>query len=86
MIAFGRGAPPMPGRHAMSLWLGDLQSNQHVELKALSFEMIKKDRWGNGQIPPQATPMWWPSTYEFHRASTDDQGGPQRPELRFANR
>ena len=60
------GSPPfMPGRYVISLWLGDVTSNQHIELEALAFEIIEKDLWGNGQIPPQVSHMWWPTTYEF---------------------
>ena len=64
------GAPPlMPGRYVVSLWIGDLSSNQHVELESMTFEILEKDLWGFGQIPPRATPMWWPTTYEFQEAS-----------------
>ena len=60
------GAPPfMPGRYVVSLWLGDTSGDQHVELEVLAFEIVEKDLWGNGQIPPTVTPMWWPTTYEF---------------------
>ena len=60
------GAPPfMPGHYVMSLWLGDVSTDQHIELEALAFEIIEKDLWGNGQIPPRASHMWWPTTYEF---------------------
>ena len=64
------GAPPlMPGRYVVSLWLGDLSSDQHVELESMTFEILEKDLWGFGQIPSRATPMWWPTTYEFQKAS-----------------
>jgi lipopolysaccharide transport system ATP-binding protein len=60
------GTPPfMPGRYVMSLWMGDLSSDQHVELEVLAFEIIEKDLWGNGQIPPAVSPFWWPTRYEF---------------------
>ena len=67
-IVCNLGCPPLlPGRYTLSLWLGDAVSNQHVELEVLGLEVIEKDLWGFGQIPPAASHMWWPSTYEFHQ-------------------
>ena len=58
-------APLMPGRYIVSLWLGDMSSDHHVELESLTFEIIEKDLWGYGQIPPRVTPLWWPTTYDL---------------------
>jgi len=61
------GSPPlMPGRYSLSLWLGDAASDQHVALETLGFEVVEKDLWGNGQIPPAASHLWWPTRFEFH--------------------
>ena len=65
-IVCNLGNPPLlPGKYTLSLWLGDTVSNQHVELEVLGLEIIEKDLWGQGQIPPATSHMWWPSSYHF---------------------
>jgi len=65
-ITCSLGAPPfMPGMYVVSLWLGDTAADHHVALEAMVFEITEKDLWGNGQIPPRVTPMWWPTTFSF---------------------
>ena len=63
------GSPPlMPGRYALSLWLGDIERDHHIELEALGFDVTEKDLWGNGRIPPAVSPLWWPTSFHFQEA------------------
>lgn len=65
-ITCNLGVPPlMPGRYTFSLWLGDLGEDHHIELESVAFDVIERDLWGNGQLPPNVTPMWWPSEFTF---------------------
>ena len=59
------GVPPfLPGRYVMSLYLGDLgPHDHHVELEGLSFEVLERDLWGLGRLPPHTSLMWWPSEF-----------------------
>lgn len=65
------GAPPLlPGNYIFSFWLGDMESDHHIELEALMFEVVEHDLWGLGQIPERVTPLWWPTTFSLQdRAS-----------------
>ena len=64
------GVPPlMPGRYTFSLWLGDMGTDHHVELEALSFTVTERDLWGQGQLPPPVSLLWWPTTYRLEPAS-----------------
>ncbi len=66
------GAPPfMPGKYSVSLFLGDTLIDHHVEHETLGFEIIEKDLWGGGQIPPPSTPLWWPTDFEFRAVRPD---------------
>ena len=63
------GAPPlMPGRYTISLWLGDMVDDQHIELEAITFDVTERDLWGNGQIPPQVSHLWWPTKFQLKAA------------------
>jgi lipopolysaccharide transport system ATP-binding protein len=52
--------PLMPNRYTVSFWLGDeTQDVQKID-DALVFEVIAKDIWGEGQVPPSnASALWW---------------------------
>jgi lipopolysaccharide transport system ATP-binding protein len=64
VISCELGSPPlMPGRYAISLWLGDEAGDHHIEPEAVFFEVIERDLWGLGQLPPPAAPMWWPTEF-----------------------
>jgi lipopolysaccharide transport system ATP-binding protein len=67
------GIPPlMPGRYSFSLWLGDLGGDHHIEIESLSFEVIERDLWGLGQLPPAQSLMWWPTKYSLHVGSRSE--------------
>jgi lipopolysaccharide transport system ATP-binding protein len=58
--------PLMPGRYTVSLWLGDNgMIDHHVVPEALIFDVIERDLWGLGQLPPRASAMWWPTEFRF---------------------
>jgi lipopolysaccharide transport system ATP-binding protein len=57
--------PLMPGEYTISLWFGDPGADYHIELESIGFEVTERDLWGLGQIPPPASPLWWPTTYSF---------------------
>ena len=60
------GQPPfLPGKYVLSFWLGDMETDQHIELDALSFEVVERDLWGLGQLPERVTPLWWPTQFSF---------------------
>jgi lipopolysaccharide transport system ATP-binding protein len=65
--------PLMPGRYSVSLWLGDMAADHHVELESVVFEVTEHDLWGLGQLPPAVTPMWWPTAYSFHEGDRSEQ-------------
>lgn len=56
--------PLMPGRYSVSLYLGDQFHDSHVVHDALSFDIVERDLWGEGQMPPRnISCMWWPTTF-----------------------
>jgi lipopolysaccharide transport system ATP-binding protein len=60
------GTPPLlPGRYTVSFWLGDNSSDHHIEPEALTFDVTERDLWGIGRLPPQASFMWWPTSYSM---------------------
>lgn len=68
------GVPPlMPGRYTLSFWLGDIAHDHHVELEALSFEIIERDIWGLGQLPPPVSFLWWPTTFRLSKIDAGAQ-------------
>ena len=56
--------PLMPGRYSISLWCGDEGGDHHIEWEALYFDVIERDLWGLGKLPPAVATMWWPTSYE----------------------
>lgn len=60
------GTPPLlPGRYVLSLWIGDASFDAHLSPEVLSFEVTEKDLWGQGQIPPPDSHLWWPAKFRF---------------------
>ena len=60
------GVPPlMPGRYSLSFWLGDMAQDHHIETEALTFDVTERDLWGNGQLPPRGSFLWWPTSYSL---------------------
>ncbi len=57
--------PLVGGRYCVSLFLGDHVHDTHVIENALSFEVIERDIWGNGKVPPRnVSRLWWPTTFQ----------------------
>jgi lipopolysaccharide transport system ATP-binding protein len=64
--------PLMPGRHTLSLYIGDSDRDHHAHEHALAFEVIERDVWGLGRLPPSGVaPLWWPTRF---MVSADDGG------------
>jgi lipopolysaccharide transport system ATP-binding protein len=61
------GAVPLvAGHYSISLYLGDVATDTHVAEHALVFEVIERDLWGTGQVPPsEESHMWWPTTFHL---------------------
>jgi len=58
--------PLAAGRYVITLYFGDLAEDTHVVEDALSFEVIERDIWGHGQVPPEnISCLWWPTTFHF---------------------
>jgi hypothetical protein len=58
--------PLAAGRYLITLYLGDDAEDTHVLEKALSFEVIERDIWGYGRVPPaNVSFLWWPTTFHF---------------------
>ncbi len=55
--------PLMPGNYTFSLYFGSGMNNTHVAEDVLRFEMLDKDIWGKGKVPPKASPLWWPTQF-----------------------
>ncbi|HTF21905.1 MAG TPA: ABC transporter ATP-binding protein [Chryseolinea sp.] len=58
--------PLMEGNYFVNLYLGDHVRDIHVVENALQFQVIARDIWGNGILPPQkAAKMWWPVEFNI---------------------
>ena len=58
--------PLAAGRYVITLYFGDQAEDTHVVEDALSFEVIERDIWGHGQVPPEnISCLWWPTTFHF---------------------
>ena len=65
--------PLLPGPYTLSLWLVDGASNEHVEEHALAFEVVERDLWGQGRMPPaRDCALWWPTQFRFREAGAED--------------
>lgn len=54
------------GRYTIDLYLGDAGEDTHIIEDAFSFEVMDRDIWGNGQVPPlNVSHLWWPTTFQF---------------------
>jgi lipopolysaccharide transport system ATP-binding protein len=59
--------PLVAGLYEIDLYLGNHFEDTHIIEGALTFEVIERDIWGQGQIPPSSTSyLWWPSEFHFH--------------------
>lgn len=57
--------PLQPGTYFVSLWFGGPARDSHKEENALSFNVVGKDLWGTGLLPPRVTPLWWPCRFSW---------------------
>ncbi len=59
-------APLAAGRYVISLYFGNPLEDTHVAEDALSFEVIERDIWGDGQASrANVSCLWWPTTFHF---------------------
>jgi hypothetical protein len=62
--------PLTPGTYSISLWLGDQTGDWHIEPDAMSFNIVERDIWGLGKLPPtDGTSLWWPTEFELSECS-----------------
>jgi lipopolysaccharide transport system ATP-binding protein len=68
VITCNMGAVPlMPGKYSVSLWFGTGHVDNHVAETVLRFEVLEKDIWGKGKLPPpKASYFWWPTVFSIH--------------------
>ena len=65
--------PLMPGRYACSIYLGNSSQDTHVIQDAVGFEIIARDLWNEGSVPPiGASAMWWPTNFRISNPNGDD--------------
>jgi hypothetical protein len=57
--------PLMPDRYSVSLWLGSGALDSHSVDEVLRFDVVEKDVWGEGRLPPKGSSMWWPAAFAF---------------------
>jgi lipopolysaccharide transport system ATP-binding protein len=58
--------PFMRGTFTISLYLGDENKDVHVIEEAVMFEVIERDIWGNGRVPPmRASYLWWETDFSY---------------------
>lgn len=66
-ISLGK-LPLVGGRYFVSLWLGDQVHDAHVVENGISFEVLERDLWGRGKVPPRRdSRMWWPTAFTFEK-------------------
>jgi len=58
--------PLAAGCYTITLYFGDQIEDTHVVQNALSFEVVERDIWGHGQVPPRnISNLWWPTRFRF---------------------
>jgi lipopolysaccharide transport system ATP-binding protein len=58
--------PLMANRYEVSLYLGDRVDDSHVIERAIAFDVVEQDCWGQGKLPPaRASHLWWPTEFQF---------------------
>jgi lipopolysaccharide transport system ATP-binding protein len=59
-------APLAEGGYSISLYFGNPIEDTHVAEDAMSFEVIGRDIWGEGQASrANVSCLWWPTTFHF---------------------
>jgi lipopolysaccharide transport system ATP-binding protein len=57
--------PLVAGTYSISLWFGDMAHDSHVVDGAISFEVVERDIWGLGRVPPAGDSLqWWPTKFK----------------------
>jgi lipopolysaccharide transport system ATP-binding protein len=71
-IRCGLGILPLvEGQYELNLYFGNDDDNTHIIERALSFEVVGRDIWGQGQVPPSnISHLWWPTTFQLLEEST----------------
>jgi lipopolysaccharide transport system ATP-binding protein len=61
------GEIPLLARcYTIKLYMGDHCGDHHVVDDALTFEVVERDLYGTGKVPPPSQSlMWWPTTFRF---------------------
>jgi lipopolysaccharide transport system ATP-binding protein len=68
--------PLAAGRYHVSLWLGETASDTHIEMDALTFEVIDHDLWKTGRMPPgNFAPLWWTTAFTATGAVPESLAG-----------
>jgi lipopolysaccharide transport system ATP-binding protein len=66
--------PLAAGAYVISLYFGDQAEDTHVVERALSIEVIERDIWGQGHVPPaNVSCLWWPTTFHFLMPEVSNQ-------------
>jgi lipopolysaccharide transport system ATP-binding protein len=76
VISCDLGAVPlMAGKYLISFWFGTHGREHEVLPDVIGFEVVERDAWGLGRLPPAgASPLWWPA--EFRVRAAEDNNGP----------
>jgi lipopolysaccharide transport system ATP-binding protein len=76
VITCDLGAVPlMAGKYLVSFWFGTHGREHEVLPDAIGFEVVERDAWGLGRLPPAgASPLWWPA--EFRVTGEESNDGP----------
>ena len=59
--------PLTEGKYFISFWLGDSIQNYHFVEQALSMTVTASDVWGTAKVPPQISPLWWPTKFSIQQ-------------------
>jgi len=64
--------PLIPGSYLLDLWLGDSVGDLDHIAEAVSIEILPRDVFGSGKLPPTAVgPVCWPATFSIGRSVAD---------------
>jgi lipopolysaccharide transport system ATP-binding protein len=56
--------PLVAGRYHIDLYLGNPSEDIHVVISALTVDVVERDIWGEGSVPPSSVSyLWWPATF-----------------------
>lgn len=56
--------PLVGGRYYIDLYLGNPSEDTHVVIRALAVDIVERDLWGEGHVPPSCVSyLWWPTKF-----------------------